>query len=167
MSLHDVVVLASLIQEEAGNEYSKQVSAVFHNRLSTGMTLGSNVAWDKEKADDNNYIYMDSKERIIKLHNKDTSYVDIDKKVITIHAIDKVHVKTKDFIVDASQKITMTTQAYTLKTSSYKVNANTYNTTVPVANFSANIKAGANVTAGATVKGAHISGGSYSGGHHS
>ena len=57
MSLHDVVVLASLIQEEAGNEYSKQVSAVFHNRLSTGMTLGSNVAWDKEKADDNNYIY--------------------------------------------------------------------------------------------------------------
>ncbi len=123
--------------------------------------------------DDNNYIYMDSKERIIKLHNKDTSYVDIDKKVITIHAIDKVHVKTKDFIVDASQKITMTTQAYTLKTSSYKVNANTYNTTVPVANFSANIKAGANinaganVTAGATVKGAHISGGTYSGGHHS
>lgn len=57
MSLHDVIVLASLIQEEAGNEFSKQVSAVFHNRLKTGMTLGSNVAWDKEKADDNNYIY--------------------------------------------------------------------------------------------------------------
>lgn len=57
MSLADVITLASLVQEEAGNEYSKQVSAVFHNRLQKGITLGSNVAWDKEKADDNNYIY--------------------------------------------------------------------------------------------------------------
>ena len=57
MTLTEVVTLASLVQEEAGNEYSKMVSAVFHNRLASGMTLGSNVAWDKEKADDNNYIY--------------------------------------------------------------------------------------------------------------
>lgn len=57
MPLADVITLASLVQEEAGNEYSKQVSAVFHNRLRKGITLGSNVAWDKEKADDNNYIY--------------------------------------------------------------------------------------------------------------
>ncbi len=57
MTLADVITLASLVQEEAGNEYSKQVSAVFHNRLRKGITLGSNVAWDKEKADDNNYIY--------------------------------------------------------------------------------------------------------------
>ncbi len=57
MTLTEVVTLASLVQEEAGNEYSKMVSAVFHNRLASGMTLGSNVAWNKEKADDNNYIY--------------------------------------------------------------------------------------------------------------
>lgn len=122
--------------------------------------------------DDNNYIFMNSRDRQIKLHNKDTSYVDIDKRVITIHAIDKVHVKTKDFIVDASMNIKMTTTNYALKTSTYKVNASTYHTTVPTANFStnvhvdANIKAGANITAGGTVRGSHISGSSYSGGHH-
>lgn len=57
MSLSDVITLASLVQEEAGNEYSKTVSAVFHNRLAEEMSLGSNVAWNKEKADDNNYLY--------------------------------------------------------------------------------------------------------------
>ncbi len=57
MSLSEVITLASLVQEEAGNEYSKTVSAVFHNRLANEMTLGSNVAWNKEKADDNNYMY--------------------------------------------------------------------------------------------------------------
>lgn len=57
MTLSEVITLASLVQEEAGNEYSKTVSAVFHNRLNDEMTLGSNVAWNKEKANDNNYIY--------------------------------------------------------------------------------------------------------------
>ena len=57
MSLSELITLASLVQEEAGNEYSTQVSAVFHNRLDNDMTLGSNVAWNKERADDNNYIY--------------------------------------------------------------------------------------------------------------
>lgn len=57
MSLSEVITLASLVQEEAGNEYSKTVSAVFHNRLAEEMSLGSNVAWNKEKADDNNYLY--------------------------------------------------------------------------------------------------------------
>ncbi len=57
MTLSEAITLASLVQEEAGNEYSKTVSAVFHNRLAQGMTLGSNVAWNKEIADDNNYLY--------------------------------------------------------------------------------------------------------------
>ena len=52
MTLTEVVTLASLVQEEAEMRYSKMVSTVFHNRLASGMTLGSNVAWDKEKADD-------------------------------------------------------------------------------------------------------------------
>lgn len=57
MTLTQLVTLASLVQEEAGNDQSKMVSAVFHNRLEQGMTLGSNVAWYKEIPDDNNYIY--------------------------------------------------------------------------------------------------------------
>ncbi len=57
MTLSEAITLASLVQEEAGNEHSKTVSAVFHNRLDNEMTLGSNVAWNKEKANDNNYIY--------------------------------------------------------------------------------------------------------------
>ena len=36
MSLHDTIVLASFVQEEAGNEENAHVSAVFHNRLAPG-----------------------------------------------------------------------------------------------------------------------------------
>lgn len=90
------------------------------------------------KDDDENYIFMDSANRRIKAHNKDTSYVDIDKKIITLHSLDKVHVKTKHFIVDAQETIKMTTKDYSIKTNSYKVTASSWLTKVPTAQFSNN-----------------------------
>lgn len=60
MSLHDTIVLASFIQEEAGNEENAHVSAVFHNRLAENSPyprLESNASSYVQNPDDNNYIY--------------------------------------------------------------------------------------------------------------
>ena len=60
MSLHDTIVLASFVQEEAGNEENAHVSAVFHNRLAPDSPyprLESNASSYVQNPDDNNYIY--------------------------------------------------------------------------------------------------------------
>lgn len=43
MTMDEVITLASMIEKEAKTEDFAKVSAVFHNRLKTGMTLGSDV----------------------------------------------------------------------------------------------------------------------------
>jgi len=121
------------------------------------------------KDDDENYIFLDSAERRIKLHNKDTSYVDIDKKDITLHSLNKVHVKTKHFIVDAKETITTdtkkyteTTRTYKMQTQEYRINSTSvYYVNTPDARHSTDITAGANISAGGNVHGS-----TYSGGHH-
>lgn len=97
------------------------------------------------KDDDGNYIFLDSKEREIKLRNKDDSFIDINKKKIHINALDQVLITTKDFEVKASSSIKMTTKSYSLDTSAYKTTANSYQTTVPIANFSSIVQAGKQV----------------------
>lgn len=60
MTLDETVILASFVQEEAGNEESAHVSAVFHNRLAPDSPfprLESNVSSYVERDDDNNYLY--------------------------------------------------------------------------------------------------------------
>ena len=41
--MDEVMTLASMIEKEAKTADFKKVSAIFHNRLNTGMTLGSDV----------------------------------------------------------------------------------------------------------------------------
>lgn len=43
MTMDQVITLASMIEKEAKTGDFKKVSAIFHNRLNTGMTLGSDV----------------------------------------------------------------------------------------------------------------------------
>lgn len=43
MTMDEVITLASMIEKEAKSEDFAKVSAVFHNRLDSGMTLGSDV----------------------------------------------------------------------------------------------------------------------------
>ena len=43
MTMDEIITLASMIEKEAKTGDFARVSAVFHNRLSTGMTLGSDV----------------------------------------------------------------------------------------------------------------------------
>lgn len=60
MSLEDVIILASFVQEEAGNAEDAKVSAVFHNRLAEGSPyprLESNASSYVQNPKDNNYIY--------------------------------------------------------------------------------------------------------------
>jgi hypothetical protein len=62
--------------------------------------------------DDDNYIFLDSKERHIKLHNKDTSYVEMDKRIINIHSLDEINLKTKKYTLDATESIETKTKKY-------------------------------------------------------
>lgn len=60
MTLDETVILASFVQEEAGNAESAHVSAVFHNRLADDSPfprLESNVSSYVENPNDNNYLY--------------------------------------------------------------------------------------------------------------
>ena len=60
MTLDETVILASFVQEEAGNAESAHVSAVFHNRLAPDSPfprLESNVSSYVQNPDDNNYIF--------------------------------------------------------------------------------------------------------------
>ena len=60
MTLHEVVTLASFVQEEAGNENDAKVSAVFHNRLTPGglvSRLESNASSYIQNDADNNYLW--------------------------------------------------------------------------------------------------------------
>lgn len=110
------------------------------------------------KDDDGNYFFMDSKERHIKLRNKDDSFLDMNKRKIHINAIDEVLITTKAFEVRASNTIKMTTRDYTLRTGSYKTYASSsYNTYTSVANFSTNIKAGVNINAGVNIHAGAVS----------
>ena len=60
MSLEDVVILASFVQEEAGNEEDRNVAEVFLNRLAEGSPyprLESNASSYVQDPNDNNYLY--------------------------------------------------------------------------------------------------------------
>ena len=59
-NLHEVVTLASFVQEEAGNENDAKVAAVFHNRLQPGAIvtrLESNASSYIQNDADNNYLW--------------------------------------------------------------------------------------------------------------
>ena len=109
------------------------------------------------KDDDDNYIEFDSKKRFIKVHNKDKSFVQLDRKIITIQSVDKVIVNTDHFEVNAKSTIKHVTKDYSIKTNSYKLstssyqtNASTWTTTVPKAVFSRDIHVGGNQTTSGT-----------------
>lgn len=72
-----------------------------------------------------NYIFLDSQNRRIRMENRDKSFVDIDKRAIKMEAIDLVSIKTKKFLVDASDTIDFKTRAYSAVTSTYKIKGET------------------------------------------
>ena len=60
MTLHELVTLASFVQEEAGNDQDSNVAQVFRNRLAEGSPyprLESNVSSYIQSDEDNNYLW--------------------------------------------------------------------------------------------------------------
>ena len=100
-----------------------------------------------------NFIFLDSKEKQIKMRNIDDSFVDINRKIITLQSLDKIIMNTQHVEINAQSTLKITTSDFTTTTNGYKINA-------PTVVFSDNI------TAGGTVHASTISGGSYRGGHH-
>ena len=100
-----------------------------------------------------NFIFLDSKEKQIKMRNIDDSFVDINRKIITLQSLDKIILNTQHVEINAQSTLKITTSDFTTTTNGYKINA-------PTVVFSDNI------TAGGTVHASTISGGSYRGGHH-
>ena len=99
------------------------------------------------KDDDDNYIEFDSKERFIKVHNKDKSFVQLDKKIITIESLDKVIINTKHFQVNAKETITFKTKDYTMTTKSYTLNSSkSYVATTPTFVLNGNLALNGNQT---------------------
>lgn len=134
---------------------------------------------------DENYIFLDSKNRRIKLHNKDDSFIDLNKKKIWINAVDEIKMTTKHLIINASNKIDQTTTtwnmtdqtathktgtykqtsgSYTNQTGSYKLTAGSFNTTTPTANFNGSMKisASAMINGGLVVNGGSVLNGGLS-----
>ena len=59
-SLHELITLASFVQEEAGNDQDSNVAQVFLNRLAEGSPyprLESNVSSYIQSDEDNNYLW--------------------------------------------------------------------------------------------------------------
>ena len=100
-----------------------------------------------------NFIFLDSKEKQIKMRNIDDSFVDINRKIITLQSLDKIIMNTQHVEINAQSTLKITTNDFTTTTNGYKINA-------PTVVFSDSI------TAGGTVHASTISGGSYRGGHH-
>lgn len=100
-----------------------------------------------------NFIFLDSKEKQIKMRNIDDSFVDINRKIITLQSLDKIIMNTQHVEINAQSTLKITTSDFTTTTNGYKINA-------PTVVFSDSI------TAGGTVHASTISGGSYRGGHH-
>ncbi len=69
-----------------------------------------------------NEFYMDSAQRQLKLINAMGSFIDIDKKNITINAVEKIHAKAASSIVleTGATKMTLTPSGTTLATPSFK-----------------------------------------------
>ena len=60
MTLHELITLASFVQEEAGNDQDSNVAQVFRNRLAEGSPyprLESNVSSYIQSDEDNNYLW--------------------------------------------------------------------------------------------------------------
>lgn len=73
--------------------------------------------------DVDNYILLDSANTRIKIRNKDDSFVDLDKKIITIHAPEKINMITKHLDIKASKTIKVFTETYNTDSTDYKLDS--------------------------------------------
>lgn len=123
------------------------------------------------KDDDGNFILLDSKERNLRMENSDKSFVDLNKRIITIESLDEVNIKTKRYKLTAADSITektqtqsVTTTTFSHKSNGYSINTSTYGVTTNTFNFqsaqgmiSGALDVGGNVKLGANLMVAGLS----------
>lgn len=101
------------VANDANSTYYTEVSThKKHVTLHTSKNDGEPFAYDIQinakdgvviiQDDDDNYIFMDSKNRRIKMHNADNSLIDLNRKDILIEAVDSVTINTKVYKLNAS-----------------------------------------------------------------
>lgn len=73
--------------------------------------------------DDHNYIFLDSAERFIKLHNKDDTYIEMNKRVINIFSHDEINMTTDKYCLNAKSSIDVKTERYNEKCDKYTLEA--------------------------------------------
>jgi hypothetical protein len=73
--------------------------------------------------DDSNYIFLDSAERHIRVHNKDMTYIEADKRIINMHAYDEINMTTDKFTLVAKESIDTKTKRYNERCDDYTLEA--------------------------------------------
>lgn len=73
--------------------------------------------------DDHNYIFLDSAERFIKLHNKDDTYIEMNKRIINIFSHDEINMTTDKYCLNAKTSIDVKTERYNEKCDKYTLEA--------------------------------------------
>jgi phage baseplate assembly protein gpV len=126
----------------------------FHTSKNDGEPFTYDIQLDTKKGnltiedDDGNYIFLDSKERHIKLRNKDNSYVEMNKKIINIHAVDEINLTTKKYSLKASDSITEETKTYKSKSSTWLHKTGKATVDSPNTDITGNLKIGRNLHVG-------------------
>lgn len=117
--------------------------------------------------DDGNYFYINSKERHLKMRNKDDSLVELNKRIINIFSADQINLKTKDYRLVATNSITETTRTHTYKSSNFTGNVSgTYQLTAQSYQGTATFTYTGNTTFNGNTRtngNGHITGNSYEG----
>lgn len=72
--------------------------------------------------DDGNYFFLNSKERHLKLRNKDESFIELNKRVINITSQDEINLKTKRYSLIANESLKEETREHTYKSANFTGN---------------------------------------------
>lgn len=124
----------------------------FHTSKNDGEPFTYDIQIDTKKGnitiedDDGNYIFLDSKERHIKLRNKDDSYVEMNKKIINMNAVDEINLTTKRYTLKASESIKEETKTYESKSTKYTHQTNGATIKSPKTRITGKLNVGGNTT---------------------
>lgn len=124
----------------------------FHTSKNDGEPFTYDIQIDTKKGnitiedDDGNYIFLDSKERHIKLRNKDDSYVEMNKKIINMNAVDEINLTTKRYTLKASESIKEETKTYESKSTKYTHQTNDATIKSPKTRITGKLNVGGNTT---------------------
>lgn len=73
--------------------------------------------------DDKNYLFLDSKQRHWRIHNKDKTYVELDKRIINMHSYDEINLTTDKYTLVAKTSIDTKTKRYNERCDDYTLEA--------------------------------------------